>query len=182
MKWRGPCECDPCQISIADSHNSACSQSGDIRPLYLVQFLNHPIVCLLSVMLFWSSWAESNHALIPAAPPVWCAAPRRSSLREAAFHPKETQSSQGRVFCDFEPTRNHGPLFPSDDWRRTNRGWEHTDSLFLPNESPPLPPITGVHPLVVAGLEILGCIGAYSVFSLRARRRRTDLNRTRFGS
>ena len=68
------------------------------------------------------------------------------------------------------------------DWRRTNRGWERMDAVLEPRHSPRLPPITGVHPLLVAGLEILGCIAAYSVFSTRSGRPPTNSHAVGSGS
>ena len=56
----------------------------------------------------------------------------------------------------------------TDDWRRTNRGWERAEVVLpshLSNRS--LPAISGVHPLLVALLEVLGSLGALVLFAPR---------------
>lgn len=53
---------------------------------------------------------------------------------------------------------------PDDEWRYTNRGWERLGDIQRTIDASHLPPITGVHPLLVCGLEVLLCIGAFCLF------------------
>ena len=64
-----------------------------------------------------------------------------------------------------EPTAQAGS---ADDWRRTTRGWERADVL-LPShcQTRNLPAISGVHPLLIATLEVLGSIGVFVLFAPR---------------
>lgn len=68
----------------------------------------------------------------------------------------------------------------NDSWRRTNRGWERAEALFRQPLPKTLPSVSGVHPLVIAGLEVLTSIAAYLVFSPRRNVEFREL--TRVGS
>jgi hypothetical protein len=53
-------------------------------------------------------------------------------------------------------------------WRRTVLGWEPTSQWSAERESvTPLPASTGVHPLIIAGMQVLVSCGALLTFAAR---------------
>lgn len=69
-------------------------------------------------------------------------------------------------FASAQPqaTREFGVVDDSESWRRTAQGWVHASALFPPENRAPLHPMTGVHPLLLATFQVLGCIGVYCLW------------------
>ena len=72
--------------------------------------------------------------------------------------------SAGNLTEGADGSPDYGMPAASEFWRRTNRGWEWGLEIQHARRVNRLPPITGVHPGVIAGLQVLCCLAAFCLW------------------